>query len=58
MKGPGYDPDNLQTLYLDNGDGSLFSVGKAGPNNFHPDGTVRGLRPSPNQPNPEVTQKA
>jgi hypothetical protein len=41
-----YDPDRPQYLYLDNGDGSLFEAGEAGPKDFHPDGTIHGPRPA------------
>jgi hypothetical protein len=42
----GYHPLRPQYLYLDNGDGSLFECGIAGPNDFDSEGNVRGLRPS------------
>ena len=38
----GYDPSRPDTLYCDNGDGSLFSVGIAGPTNYDTDGMVPG----------------
>jgi hypothetical protein len=40
-----------QYLYSDNSDGSLFSVGIAGPEDFDKNGNIRGTRPSQYQNN-------
>jgi hypothetical protein len=53
-----YDIDRPQYLYLDNGDGSLFKVGIAGPGNFDANGNVTGPRPSQLQRNPHHIQGA
>ena len=43
----GYHPLKPQYIYADNGDGSIYRVGVAGPSDFHPNGTIRGIHPSP-----------
>ena len=45
----GYDPQHPDYLYLDNGDDSLFCVGRAGPADYKSDGIPKGLHPSPHQ---------
>ena len=44
-----YDANRPQHLYSDNGDGSLFSVGIAGPSDFYSNGVIHGPRPSRRQ---------
>ena len=46
----GYDPNRPQLLYMDNGDGSLYSVGVAGPDDFDNSGIRRGLYHPSSQP--------
>jgi hypothetical protein len=41
-----YDVKRPQYLYSDNGDGSLFSMGIARPEDFDQNGNIRGARPS------------
>jgi hypothetical protein len=53
-----YDIDRPQYLYLDNGDGSLFKIGIAGPGDFDANGSVTGPQPSQLQRNPHHIQGA
>jgi hypothetical protein len=46
-----------QYLYLDNGDGSLFCIGIARPEDINANGVVRGPRPARIQINPGVIQR-
>jgi hypothetical protein len=46
-----------QYLYLDNGDGSLFCVGIARPEDIDANGVIRGPRPARRQINPCVIQR-
>jgi hypothetical protein len=43
------DKERPQYLYSENDNGSLFCVGLAGPNDFHPNGMIHGARPSQTQ---------
>ena len=43
----GYHPLRPQYLYTENGDGSLSSVGLAGPSDYDSQGKIRGPRPFP-----------
>ena len=45
----GYDSDEPMYVYRDNGNGTLFCVGLAQPNDFHPDGTIKGPQPTEDQ---------
>jgi hypothetical protein len=45
----GYDTDNPQYVYKDNGTGRLFLIGLAQPCDFHSDGTIRGSQPTEDQ---------
>jgi hypothetical protein len=51
----GYDSDDPQYVYKDNGDGTLFCVGLAAPSDFQPDGTIQG--PQPTQTQNEMARK-
>jgi hypothetical protein len=52
-----YDPNRPQLLYCDHGDGSLYVVGEAGPNDFDEYGNIHGARPAKTQ-NPYSIQRA
>jgi len=51
----GYDPNCPQYLYMDNGDGSLYSVGLAGPDDFDMNRIRRGLYHPLSQPTSPYT---
>jgi hypothetical protein len=53
-----YDINRPQYLYCHNGDGTLFDVGIAGPDDIDEYGFISGPRPSSIQHNPEVTEAA
>jgi hypothetical protein len=42
----GYDSDDPEYVYDENEDGTLFCIGLAQPNDFLPDGSIRGPQPS------------
>ena len=59
----GYDPHEPEQLYADNGDGSLYPVGYAGPNDYHRYGVRRGMHHSDSQNStpiqgPPITRRA
>jgi hypothetical protein len=47
----GYDPNEPEYLYMDNGEGSLYAVGVAGPDDYDANGVRRGLHHEHSQPN-------
>ena len=53
----GFSTSRPEYLYQDNGDGSLYQVGMAGPQDYDSDGHIQGPQPSPNQPHHHHTQR-
>jgi hypothetical protein len=45
----GYDSDKLMYVHRENRNRKLFCVGLAQPDNFHPNGTIKGPQPTENQ---------